>query len=194
MSCNGCENVLNFQAGSRFSNSCVFLPTNRTNYAAIAEEIGDGSKDEEAVRAYAEVFWKRYSEMADGDKHVSKIEDGESKKVKQEINERSLRKKIASYSQPLQQIKITYNQNRGKAFSEEEDRFLLVRLAAHGLGGDEVYDLIKKDIAEHPAFRFDWFIKSRTPQEIGRRCTSLLGLLLKDDEEANVPRPGRKVS
>lgn len=30
-------------------------------------------------------------------------------------------------------------------------------------------------------FRFDWFIKSRTSQEISRRCTTLLSLLLKDE-------------
>lgn len=132
--------------------------------------------------------------MQDGDKQVAKIEEGESKRAKQDVNEHLLRKKIGAIHLPLQNIKLTYNQARGKAYSEDEDRFLLVRLSFHGLKGDEVWDKIKKDIAEHPAFRFDWFIKSRTPAEIGRRCMSLLGLFLKDEEDASVPRPGKKVS
>ncbi len=33
------------------------------NYAYIASEIDDPSKDEAAVRSYAKVFWKRYKEL-----------------------------------------------------------------------------------------------------------------------------------
>lgn len=33
------------------------------NYAYIASEIDDPSKDEVAVRSYAKIFWKRYREL-----------------------------------------------------------------------------------------------------------------------------------
>ena len=47
---------------------------------------------------------------------------------------------------------------------------------------DDVYERIKKDITEFPVFRFDWFCKSRYPQELQRWCNTLLGMI----EEAEV--------
>ena len=31
--------------------------------------------------------------------------------------------------------------------------------------------------------RFDWFLKSRTPQELSRRCSTLIALIVKEEEE-----------
>jgi len=45
-----------------------------------------------------------------------------------------------------------------------------------------VYERIKKDITEFPVFRFDWFFKSRSPQELQRRCNTLLGMIEKEAE------------
>ncbi|KIO28601.1 hypothetical protein M407DRAFT_6651 [Tulasnella calospora MUT 4182] len=90
------------------------------------------------------------------------------------------------------------SQTKGKVYSEEEDRYLLCRLAYYGLESDEVFEKIKRDICEFPVFRFDWFLKSRTPQEIGRRCTTLLTMISKenagtggtvDDDEEEAPAP-----
>lgn len=36
---------------------------------------------------------------------------------------------------------------------------------------------------ERPCHSFDWFLKSRTPQEIGRRCATLIGLITKEEED-----------
>ena len=47
---------------------------------------------------------------------------------------------------------------------------------------EDVYDRIKKDITEFPVFRFDWFFKSRSPQEWQRRCNMLLGMIEKEAE------------
>ena len=72
------------------------------------------------------------------------------------------------------------DQTKGKTYTEEEDRFLLVQLNKYGLTSEGVYDKIKKDISNWPAFRFDWFIKSRTPIELQRRCTTLISLVQKE--------------
>lgn len=45
-----------------------------------------------------------------------------------------------------------------------------------------MYERIKQDITEFPVFRFDWFFKSRTPQELQRRCNTLLGMIEKEME------------
>lgn len=53
---------------------------------------------------------------------------------------------------------------------------------------------IKRDISEFPAFRFDWFIKSRTPIEIGRRCTTLIALVDKEMEDDSTKKARKEAS
>lgn len=83
----------------------------------------------------------------------------------------------------MQELELNYPIAKGKVYSEEEDRYLLCRLNHYGLSSPDVYDRIKKDISEFPVFRFDWFFKSRTPQELSRRCHTLLGLIAKEHED-----------
>ncbi|EPQ30497.1 uncharacterized protein PFL1_02023 [Pseudozyma flocculosa PF-1] len=156
----------------------------RKAISAITAEMPEGSKTEREVREYSRVFWERYPEVADHERLITRIEEGEAKLAKQQAQESILKKRVNSYRAPLTQMKLTYGQAKGKSYSEEEDRFLLVKLAEYGLKEEDVYEKIKRDAAAFPGFRFDWFIKSRTPQEIGRRCNTLLLLIMKDDEES----------
>lgn len=88
------------------------------------------------------------------------------------------------YRVPLQQLKLNYtvSTTNKKVYTEEEDRFLLVMLDKYGLDREGVYDLIRDEIRESPLFRFDWFFLSRTPQEISRRCTTLITTVAKEME------------
>ncbi|QRV80676.1 chromatin remodeling complex subunit [Ceratobasidium sp. AG-Ba] len=149
-----------------------------SDWEGIAIEI-DGKTAEE-VKEYAKVFWARYTELADAERIMQRFEDADNKREKQNVTEDLLRRKVAAYNFPMQELHLNYNQTKGKIYSEEEDRYLLCRLNHYGLGAEDVYERIKKDILEFPVFRFDWFIKSRTPQEISRRCTTLLGMIAKE--------------
>lgn len=82
----------------------------------------------------------------------------------------------------MQELELNYPTTKGKVYSEEEDRYLLCRLFHYGMQADDVYERIKKDITEFPVFRFDWFFKSRSPQELQRRCNTLLGMIEKEAE------------
>ncbi|GAK64485.1 chromatin remodelling complex ATPase chain [Moesziomyces antarcticus] len=164
----------------------------RKAYALIAADMPDASKTEKEVREYAKVFWERIDELADHAKLLARIDEGEAKLLKQHHQEAVLRRKVNSYRQPLLQLKLHYGQNKGKSYSEDEDRFLLVKLAEYGLGEGDAYDRIKKDVMQWAGFRFDWFIKSRTPQELGRRCNTLVLLVLKEDEEEKATKGGKK--
>lgn len=82
----------------------------------------------------------------------------------------------------MQELELNYPTTKGKVYSEEEDRYLLCRLFHYGMQVDDVYERIKKDITEFPVFRFDWFFKSRSPQELQRRCNTLLGMIEKEAE------------
>jgi len=120
---------------------------------------------------------------SDWERQLAKIEEAEEQHAKNARLTEMVKGAVAKYRYPLQQLSITYPvQNRTKTYTEEEDRFLVCALARHGIGSDDVYDRIKREVLEHPGFRFDWFIKSRTPVEIGRRCTTLVGLVQKEHD------------
>lgn len=159
----------------------------RNEYEKIAEDITDGSKTAADVKRYAKVFWQRHTEIADYPRYLRTIEDGEDKLRKIEHQRKMLRKKMSQYRVPLQQLKINYSVSttNKKVYTEEEDRFLLVLLDRFGVDAEAVYDRIRDEIQDSPLFRFDWFFLSRTPIELGRRCTTLLTTIVKEFEDVN---------
>jgi SWI/SNF-related matrix-associated actin-dependent regulator of chromatin subfamily A member 5 len=98
----------------------------------------------------------------------------------------------------MQELQINYGTVKQKIYSEEEDRYILCRLHYYGIGSEDLYEKIKRDITEFPQFRFDWFFKSRTSQELHRRAQQLLALVTKEDSKEEddfgdeIPK-GRKV-
>lgn len=120
--------------------------------------------------------------MVEYERIAARIAEGEAKRSKQNVLEQLLSQKIQSVRYPMQELELNYPTTKGKIYSEEEDRYLLCRLNHYGLKTEDVYERIKKDITEFPVFRFDWFFKSRTPQELQRRCNTLLGLIEKEAE------------
>lgn len=155
----------------------------RSNYEGIALQCQN--KEATEIKQYAKVFWQRYKEIADWQKYIKHIEDGEEKLKKVEHQRKTLRKKMSMYRVPLQQLKINYSVSttNKKVYSEEEDRFLLVQLDKHGLDKEGIYDIIRDEIRDSPLFRFDWFFLSRTADELKRRCTTLLTTIVKEFED-----------
>ncbi|KAJ3110765.1 hypothetical protein HDU96_006286 [Phlyctochytrium bullatum] len=113
----------------------------RDNIVEIAKEIEGKTQDE--VRRYSEVFWKRYKEIPDWEKHIGNIEKGERLLQKQFEIQEALSRKISSSRLPLQQLRFNYGQSRGKNFTEEEDRFMEIQKRCSTLIG-----LIQKEEAE----------------------------------------------
>lgn len=111
-----------------------------------------------------------------------RITEGEAKRNKRDNLEYLLSEKISSVRHPMQELELNYPTTKGKVYSEEEDRYLLCRLFHYGMQTEDVYERIKKDITEFPVFRFDWFFKSRSAQELQRRCNTLLGMIEKEAE------------
>ncbi|WYZ41884.1 hypothetical protein EsH8_V_000779 [Colletotrichum jinshuiense] len=157
----------------------------RSDYESIAEDIDNKTAAE--VKQYAKVFWQRYTEIADYNKYIKVIEDGEERMRKIEHQRKLLRKKMSQYRVPLQQLKINYSVSttNKKVYTEEEDRFLLVLLDKLGIDSPGLYEKMRDEIAESPLFRFDWFFLSRTPVELSRRCTTLLTTIVKEFEDVH---------
>lgn len=162
----------------------------RNNYEQIAEEVD--SKNAEEIKKYAKVFWQRYTDIVDYPKYIQIIEVGEEKTRKIEHQRKMLKRKMAQYRVPLQQLKINYSVSttNKKVYTEEEDRFLLVLLDKYGVDSDGIFEKIRDDIRESPLFRFDWFFLSRTPIEISRRCTTLLTTVAREFEDPSKPTNG----
>ncbi|KAH9077177.1 P-loop containing nucleoside triphosphate hydrolase protein [Lactarius deliciosus] len=154
------------------------------DFELLASEIQD--KTPQDVAAYYPVFRKKWKELSEHPRIAARITEGEAKRNKRSNLEALLSKKIGSFRYPMQELELNYPTTKGKVYSEEEDRYLLCRLSHYGMRTDDVYERIKKDISEFPVFRFDWFFKSRSPQELQRRCNTLLGMIEKEAEQEEI--------
>ncbi|KAF7294468.1 hypothetical protein MKEN_01439300 [Mycena kentingensis (nom. inval.)] len=165
------------------------------NFEVYAAEIPEKSTAD--VEKYYEVFEQRWTGLQEYQRINTRIQEGEAKRTKRDNLEYLLGEKINSVRYPMQELELNYPTTKGKVYSEEEDRYLLCRLFNYGMQTEDVYERIKRDITEFPVFRFDWFFKSRTTQELQRRCTTLLGMIEKEAEqrqleEARVKGKGKK--
>jgi hypothetical protein len=97
------------------------------------------------VRAYAKVFWERKDELQDHDRIMSIIEKGEQKIQRKKDIRRALSAKMARYRSPFHQLHIVYGTNKGKNYTEEEDRFLVSYHDVHRRGAT-----LKFQTSPHP--------------------------------------------
>lgn len=151
----------------------------RNNLTEIAKEIE--GKTEEEVREYAVVFFERGPKhLSDAERIFKNIERGEQRIQRQAAIMKAIAKKLDSCKNPWQELKLSYGPAKGKTYTEEEDRFLICMVHKLGYGA---WDELKAEIRNSWRFRFDWFFKSRTPQELARRCETLIRLIEKENEE-----------
>ncbi len=65
-------------------------------------------------------------------------------------------------------------------FTEDNDRLLLCLVNTFGYGS---WDKIKREIHAAPTCTFDYYLKSRSAADIGRRCDSLMRICEKDNAD-----------
>ncbi|KAL4295967.1 hypothetical protein GQ457_12G005320 [Hibiscus cannabinus] len=150
----------------------------RNDIKGIASEME--GKTEEEVQRYAKVFKERYKELNDYDRIIKNIERGEARITRKDEIMKAIGKKLDRYKNPWLEMKIQYGQNKGKLYNEECDRFMICMVHKLGYGN---WDELKAAFRTSPLFRFDWFVKSRTTQELARRCDTLIRLVEKENQE-----------
>ncbi|KAJ4722233.1 Chromatin-remodeling complex ATPase [Melia azedarach] len=150
----------------------------RNDIKSIALEME--GKTEEEVERYAKVFKERYKELNDYDRIIKNIERGEARISRKDEIMKAIGKKLDRYKNPWLELKIQYGQNKGKLYNEECDRFMICMVHKLGYGN---WDELKAAFRTSPLFRFDWFVKSRTTQELARRCDTLIRLVEKENQE-----------
>ncbi|KAG5554956.1 hypothetical protein RHGRI_012488 [Rhododendron griersonianum] len=150
----------------------------RNDVKGIASEME--GKSEEEVERYAKVFKERYKELNDYDRIIKNIERGEARISRKDEIMKAIGKKLDRYKNPWLELKIQYGQNKGKLYNEECDRFMICMIHKLGYGN---WDELKAAFRTSPLFRFDWFVKSRTTQELARRCDTLVRLVERENQE-----------
>ena len=151
----------------------------RTALQQIAEEVG--TKTLEEVTAYSKAFYEKGPTLIlDFDKQEKKIEEGERKIAEKAKMAEALRNKVNGTENPWNCLTIKYGNNRGKLFTEEEDRFLVCMTNELGYGN---WEELKREVRRAPDFRFDWLFKSRTPLELNRRVDLLIRLIVAETKE-----------
>ncbi|MBA0681575.1 hypothetical protein Goari_023371, partial [Gossypium aridum] len=150
----------------------------RNDIMSIASEME--GKTEEEVERYAKVFKERYKELNDFDRIIKNIERGEARISRRDEIMKAIGKKLDRYKNPWLELKIQYGQNKGKLYNEECDRFMICMVHKLGYGN---WEELKAAFRASPLFRFDWFVKSRTTQELARRCDTLIRLVEKENQE-----------
>ncbi|KAK8684504.1 hypothetical protein V6N13_040528 [Hibiscus sabdariffa] len=150
----------------------------RNDIKGIASEME--GKTEEEVQRYAKVFKERYKELNDYDRIIKNIERGEARITRKDEIMKAIGKKLDRYKNPWLEMQIQYGQNKGKLYNEECDRFMICMVHKLGYGN---WDELKAAFRTSPLFRFDWFVKSRTTQELARRCDTLIRLVEKENQE-----------
>jgi len=153
----------------------------RDDLTNICKEVEGKSPAE--VREYASVFWERCNELTDIERIMAQIERGEAKIQRRISIKEAMEAKMARYKSPFHQLRIQYGTNKGKNYTEEEDRFLVCMLHKLGFDRENVYDELRQAVRCAPQFRFDWFIKSRTAVELQRRCNTLITLIERENQE-----------
>mmetsp|Transcript_29607 Transcript_29607/g.69281 ORF Transcript_29607/g.69281 Transcript_29607/m.69281 type:complete len:297 (-) Transcript_29607:190-1080(-) len=150
----------------------------RTSLRRIAEEME--GKNEHEVSKYSSQFWRKHEQIESGDKAVRRIEVGEQRITRRVEIGAALATKVTRHKNSWQALKILYGAQKGKLFSEEEDRFLVCM--THHLGYGQ-WDQLREEVRKAWLFRFDWFIKTRSVQELQRRVDLLIRLIEKENAE-----------
>ncbi|CAF2997827.1 unnamed protein product [Rotaria socialis] len=153
----------------------------RDDLDAICRDVEGKTPDE--VMSYARIFWDRCHELTDVERIMAQIERGETKIHRRISIKKALDAKMARYKAPFHQLRIQYNTNKGKNYTEEEDRFLLCMLHKLGFDKENVYEELRYAIRQSPQFRFDWFLKSRTSIELQRRLNTLITFVERENQE-----------
>jgi superfamily II DNA/RNA helicase len=153
----------------------------------ITEAVEDHTAEQ--VEEYFDVWCERYKEVNGWERYIAQIERGNQRREKEAEIVRVIQAKVrACKRDPIQFLQVPYparSMESQRTYTEDEDRWLIVKLAEHGHTNIED---IAHEIRDAWQFRFDWFFKSRTVHDIGRRCEYLIKLL----QQAKAKRGGTK--
>lgn len=144
-------------------------------------------KSHSEIEEYANDFWNKCESIPSLQEYVDKIEKEEQRLKRTHSVETMISTLLLDTD--LNLLPLNTNAIRGKGYSTENDRFLLRCLSQLGYGH---WSLIQNEIQKCRQFQFDWFFRTRSIQDIHRRCDVLVRLVKK--HQTRVAKTGRKAS
>ena len=192
-----------------YRNFCTALERHgRYDFDAICRDVtNETGKDRAEIQRYFVAFFTHYTRIQEWPKILERIERGEKKILRlrqirdaiQEKVERHLEETYGAFfseqqkgtvSLPpvadliyhsWQKMKINYGAGaRARGYQEEEDAFLVCMMYRHGYGAAE---RIRMEIRRAWQFRFNWYFKSRSSQDIQKRCDVLIRTIERENNE-----------
>lgn len=180
----------NFSRRDFFSFISANVKHGRYDIASIAKEMPE--KTYEEVKKYAEKFWESFRDIENYERYIGQIEAGEDKLRKMNVQREVLRWKVASYDYPMRdmEIKVPYTTIAKREWSEVEDRWLVIQMLRLGIDREDIYEQIFNEIqyGNDPVIEMNFWLQSRSAQEIGRRCQTLLGSIVREHEAGSKKR------
>jgi SWI/SNF-related matrix-associated actin-dependent regulator of chromatin subfamily A member 5 len=157
----------------------------KRNGDRICKELLDrcGKRPEETLR-YLEVFFARISELENGEQLTQRFERSELRNAKRDIYNDLIKSKIAKYSYPELSMGFDGLRRIGDFFSDAEDRGIFILLGRVGYG---FWDQLKEEISKSDLFRNNWFVRTRSPQELQARCDRLIRCVEREVETKHDP-------
>jgi SWI/SNF-related matrix-associated actin-dependent regulator of chromatin subfamily A member 5 len=145
-----------------------------------AEVIETCGKPALEVARYLDVFLARCGEVKDYRAVQDRVEKAELRSAHRSATELIVAERVSRSADPLRTMQVPYGAAKtalAKGFTEDEDRLLIVLLNQLGYGA---WDEMRAEIRRSESCRFDFFLKSRTPLELSKRCDALIRLLEAD--------------
>ncbi|OII77763.1 SNF2 family N-terminal domain-containing protein [Cryptosporidium andersoni] len=145
----------------------------------------NGTKNREEIKRYINVFFERGpSELSDWEKWQKKFQIIQEIQNKKKEIEDIIRWKQCKYKDSWKELTldVTLIKKDKIQFNIDEDRYLLNMIPIVGYGN---WDYLKNCIRQDPIWKFDWFLKSRSPSDLGKRVDFLIKILKKEYIDIN---------
>ena len=156
----------------------TFTLFNYEDWSKIIDKIEKGERKKIRLQEIKDIIQEKIERHLETVYHT--MYPGLSKgAVPKEILEQHSPWDLLMYSWSTMQFKYGHTP-KGWTYRQEEDAFLLTMMHRHGYGAAR---RIQLEIRRAWQFRFDWFFKSRSPQEIQKRCDILIKVVEKELEE-----------
>lgn len=135
----------------------------------IAAEVG---KPVEDVKKYHAVFWRKYKTLPEWEKVLVRVERGDKRREAQKDAIELLKTTFSGFD-PLKTniVDLVGSSMASKDWTPENDLWLLVNANAVGYGN---WTRLQHRVASHPGFAMDWFMQSRTADDLKDRVDKLL--------------------
>lgn len=132
------------------------------------EKIKEELPNKTDVEAYYNTFWERFKELSEADKIEGMLRRSQNRNEKRD----KLREIFQKHSDQIEEHILSKN----RLYT---DNVHLLKLYAEYIDDPRCFEKIKESIAADEDFMFDYFLQSRSTQELSKHIGVLTGQLLK---------------